>query len=802
MKVFYCLFTLLFVLLSIGSPAMAQSNISIEVDSVQNELHDYGYEVGYLQFTYTPPDSDVWLSIGATDNDTYDFGVIVENVYLPSSQIVGTDTMTITIPFDLTNLAPFTVWTDSGKISKATATTRSNLHLYIHALKEIGFYPFDPSTFIYETDVTVGVMTINASNGPFIGTPPTEDTGETKPHVAGEKLVNKVIRTKEVPIIDLDASKYGPNPETYPGGDENACVPASVSNSIMWMAKKYKGKLDLMGLTHRQILTQLSNDMNRKANKGVATDSAIIVGKLDFFEDLGAKNIEVKFQSISRTGKTPAERNIFSSSKSSVARNLNSRADGKPQWDFLEKMMNDGEDVELEVVFYGRDPQTKKRVQYAHSVTCSGIERYENGKKVVWVSDDENHRETNSKKLTIKPMDVTEWKNGHIVLGRRYIVTAIIAESPVILDGKKNAAFTNEVLVKGQKNLQKSSAVSGPFLEIALQSTITDLENYLITIYDGADGTIHKTLTLDQFSPGSTENGYNIYTYQLTDGDLPAPNGGISISYSGSVIENQFISYGGQFYATEGDAAYMYSHDIGNIVDNEAFSLSGFGYQYGGLKWGTTTNISPGTINEGEGFTTSIPGVPTLAGPEDNTTSFVDTVTFSWSSDSANSYRLTVSTDSQFGTTFLDSTNITDTSFTVAGFSSNTSYYWKVDAYNSNGESGYSATRSFNINITGVNEKEAVPTKYFIHQNYPNPFNPSTTTEYGLPSMSRVEISIYDIQGRKLSSKTLGNLDAGYHSYVWNAETFPSGVYFLKINATSLNDKRQFQKSIKMMLIK
>ena len=51
------------------------------------------------------------------------------------------------------------------------------------------------------------------------------------------------------------------------------------------------------------------------------------------------------------------------------------------------------------------------------------------------------------------------------------------------------------------------------------------------------------------FSLGSAENGYNIYNYELTAGDLPMANGGIAISYTGSVVEYQFISYGGQFYA-------------------------------------------------------------------------------------------------------------------------------------------------------------------------------------------------------------------------------------------------------------
>ncbi len=794
MKVYYRFFTILFIFLSIAYPVTAQSNISIQVNRVENELHDYGYDVGYLQFTYTPPDSDVWLSVGAQDNFTFDFGIIVENVYLPSSEIVGTDTMTITIPFDLTNLAPYAVFNGSGKILKNKGVIRTNLHLYIHVLKGIGFYPFDPSTFIYETDVMVGSLDIVASNGIFIGTPPQEDSGEPAPHIEGEKLVKRVIRTTEVPIIDLDASKYGPS-VSYPGGDENACVPASISNSIMWMSKKYGGTFDLQGLDHRQVLTALSNRMNREANKGVASDSATIVGKLDFFEDLDAKNIEVKFQSVAKTGTTPEQRNIISTSGLSRARNLNSRPDGKPQWNFLEKMMDDGEDVEVGTVFYAKDPQTGEKKSYGHSMTVSGIERYENGKKVVWVSDDENQSETNSDKLTKKPLDVTEWSNGHIVLGGQYIVTSIIAESPVPLDGRETAAFLNEIFGYGGKNFKSSSVVSSPFLEIALQSTVTDLENYLITIYNGADGTINKTITLDEFSLGSTENGYNIYIYELAAGDLPEPNGGIAISYTGSVIEYQFISYGGQFYATEGDAAYMYSEDIGPLVENEAFYLSGNGYQYSGFKWGTSTDISPGNLNNGQTFTTSAPSVPTLIEPEDST-SFVDTVTFTWNADFANSYRFIISTDSQFGTTFLDSSDIADTAFTVGGFELNTTYYWKVNAYNSNGESGYSETRSFNTTVTDINEEKNIPLEFSLAQNYPNPFNPSTTIQFALPKESFTKLEVFNSIGEKVSTLIEETLSAGTYKYEWDANNLSSGVYLYRIQTDD------FTSSKKMILLK
>ena len=80
----------------------------------------------------------------------------------------------------------------------------------------------------------------------------------------------------------------------------------------------------------------------------------------------------------------------------------------------------------------------------------------------------------------------------------------------------------------------------------------------------------------------------------------------------------------------------MYSNDIGPLIENEAFYLSGFGYQYTGFRWGTSINTSPGTLNEGQVFTASVPAVPTLIEPVDSAVGLVDSVAFSWNTDCFN----------------------------------------------------------------------------------------------------------------------------------------------------------------------
>ncbi len=84
---------------------------------------------------------------------------------------------------------------------------------------------------------------------------------------------------------------------------------------------------------------------------------------------------------------------------------------------------------------------------------------------------------------------------------------------------------------------------------------------------------------------------------------------------------------------------------------------------------------------------------------------------------------------------------------------------------------------------TGIGRNQALPQEFKLNQNYPNPFNPTTTIGYYLPAEGIVNVTVYDLLGRKV--KTLVNtfLSAGEHSIEWNATNednnpIPSGVYF------------------------
>jgi len=109
---------------------------------------------------------------------------------------------------------------------------------------------------------------------------------------------------------------------------------------------------------------------------------------------------------------------------------------------------------------------------------------------------------------------------------------------------------------------------------------------------------------------------------------------------------------------------------------------------------------------------------------------------------------------------------------------------------------------SFYSNSVGVdNRNETFPHGFALEQNFPNPFNPSTTIRYELPEDGLVNITIYDITGRHISTLVSSHQNAGYKSIQWNAtnnhgEPVSAGVYLYKIQAG------EFLQTKKMVLLK
>jgi hypothetical protein len=73
-------------------------------------------------------------------------------------------------------------------------------------------------------------------------------------------------------------------------------------------------------------------------------------------------------------------------------------------------------------------------------------------------------------------------------------------------------------------------------------------------------------------------------------------------------------------------------------------------------------------------------------------------------------------------------------------------------------------------------ESEATLPGVVLHQNVPNPFNPTTRIQFELARREHVDVSVYNVAGRRVTKLHSGVLGAGPHSVSWDGKTSSGGV--------------------------
>ena len=111
-------------------------------------------------------------------------------------------------------------------------------------------------------------------------------------------------------------------------------------------------------------------------------------------------------------------------------------------------------------------------------------------------------------------------------------------------------------------------------------------------------------------------------------------------------------------------------------------------------------------------------------------------------------------------------------------------------------------------NNSDLPEDLYIPDHFELLGNYPNPFNPITNIKFSLPTISKVEIIIFNVLGQKVKILNNEYMLPGVSELNWDGKNeggslMPSGTYFYRIIAKSLNgDREEFSKSAKMVLLK
>jgi hypothetical protein len=117
-------------------------------------------------------------------------------------------------------------------------------------------------------------------------------------------------------------------------------------------------------------------------------------------------------------------------------------------------------------------------------------------------------------------------------------------------------------------------------------------------------------------------------------------------------------------------------------------------------------------------------------------------------------------------------------------------------------------TGTFIIPVVGVGDEENTISdfSYKLYQNYPNPFNPVTTIRFEIPYSQYVELTLYDMLGRKVRTLFEGKVPAGIVAIDFSSQSgsapngnggsLASGVYIYRIKT------KDFIASKKLMLLK
>ena len=97
-----------------------------------------------------------------------------------------------------------------------------------------------------------------------------------------------------------------------------------------------------------------------------------------------------------------------------------------------------------------------------------------------------------------------------------------------------------------------------------------------------------------------------------------------------------------------------------------------------------------------------------------------------------------------------------------------------------------------------------IPSEFELYQNYPNPFNPTTVIKFKVKSPKFINLTVYNIEGKKISTLVNEKLNAGEYEYTFDGSGLPSGVYFYRLIVYSdrLKQNDKIIDTKKMLLIK
>ena len=332
------------------------------------------------------------------------------------------------------------------------------------------------------------------------------------------------------------------------------------------------------------------------------------------------------------------------------------------------------------------------------------------------------------------------------------------------------------------------------FIEIAIVDTAAfSPDNFFVYLYNGSDGTLYDPpYSLSGFTPGNETNNITLFYEFITGIQNGAPDG-IALTYEDAdTIVIQFLSYEGNFTATEGPADGLESIDIEvnettSTPIGSSLGLCGEGTQYSDFTWTLFSDDTPGEINNDQAlpvelinFTactvnnsiqlswTTIQELNNFGFEIEKSTDgkFWDKIGFVPGNGNSNSPKTYRYTD--------ESTLTSDINFVQVHISG--IYFYRLKQIDYDGRFKYSDVIQVDFDLPG---------KFNLSQNFPNPFNPTTNIRFSVPVLTPVSLIVYNVMGEEISELLNDTLPAGEYQLAYTAPGCATGIYYYVLKANN-----------------
>lgn len=271
----------------------------------------------------------------------------------------------------------------------------------------------------------------------------------------------------------------------------------------------------------------------------------------------------------------------------------------------------------------------------------------------------------------------------------------------------------------------------------------------------------------------------NVYapdeTYLYGYGAFPAPNH--NLAFCQIVLDQGGPDQGDQQLVVFSDYENR-DRDAGNIIESNVFQEQTIALADVGTAWVFSFDAKLGNI---EGASTATAFIKTLDPSSGYATTNLISEDMTSILDTWTHYRLGIEIDASLEGQIIQ-----------FGFANLSTY--------AEGSGIYYDNLDFSRNTIDVPSTPAFAGAT-MDQNYPNPFNPMTRIDFSLEKAGTVDVSVYDLAGRRVATVFRGQREAGDHHVNWDGKTdtgnaAPAGQYRYVLKTES------GQLSRSMMLLK